>query len=177
MGLSRIPFILGVSPPATLSRMTISGKLTPNTSGFAAGWAATAWAISRSVASLRRARRNCGVMGPAAQQAIRRTSSSMGARMPSAVGLEAGSQSYSFTHSSRPSRDTAALMSVPPTSMPQHTPRSVRRTACRSRGRSVPPSGLVSGSGGRRRMSRTAKEKAPPPKPRHSRSAMLMTLP
>ena len=43
-----------------------------------------------------------------------------GAMMPSAVGLAAGFQSYSFTHTSRPSAATAALISVPPMSMPHN---------------------------------------------------------
>ena len=141
-----MPCVLGVSPPTILSRITTSGKLTPNTSSGTERLSATACAMTASPAFLSSARSSAGV-SPAAQQAISRTSSSMGAMMPSAVGLAAGFQSYSFTHTSCPSAATAALISVPPMSMPQHTPLPHRAAACRSRSVSCPCTGAASGAG------------------------------
>ena len=67
--------------------------------------------------------------------------------MPSAVGLAAGFQSYSFTQTSWPSTETEALMSVPPMSMPQQTPLPHRWAARRSCRVSAPWGGVKGGAG------------------------------
>ena len=169
--------------------MTTSGKLSPipensGSSAAALSQAIIAASISVSAASLRSAAvssfthsASWGRPSAITQARMSLMSRSIGSVMPSAVGLAAGFQSYSFTARSLPSSDTASFMSVPPTSIPQYAPRAQPSTAARSLSPSCPTAfAAVLFSSDMAAMSPVFISNGALPVPRQSRAATFSTF-